>query len=208
MKTTDPTKRLVWLSAVTALISIALGCGQHAPTAANVDSALAQDGRLVDLDGSIHRPFVARNVRAVVLVFIVTDCPIANSYAPELNRLYLEYAPRGARIFLIQADPQLSVEDARRHAREYQLQPPVVLDAQHAWVQKVGATKTPEAAVLSPAGELLYLGRIDDRYADLGKRREQVTSHDLRDALEAVLAGRPVERPRSTAVGCTIPDSK
>ena len=208
MKITDTIKWLVCLPPVMALIPIALGCGQRAPTATNGDSSLAQEARLVDLDGSVHQPFGNRQVQAVVLVFIVSDCPIANSYAPELNRLHSEYDLRGVRMLLIQVDPQLSIEDARRHAQEYQLQPPVVLDKRHHWVQLVGATRTPEAAVLSPTGDVLYLGRIDDRYVDLGKRREQVTSHDLRNALEAILAGRPIQHPRSMAVGCIIPESK
>jgi len=54
-------------------------------------------------------------------------------------------------------------------------------------------------------GERKYLGRIDDLYADLGKRRARATSLDLRDALDAVLADRPVPRPVTQAVGCFIP---
>jgi len=145
-------------------------------------------------------------VRAVVFVFLVTDCPISNSYMPELNRLHADYGSRGVRLFLIQADPQLSIDDAREHARQYQLQPPVVLDKRHVWVRKVGATVTPQAAVLSPADILLYIGRIDNRYVGFGKRREQVTSHDLRDALDAILTGGSVSQPRTQAVGCDIPD--
>lgn len=70
--------------------------------------------------------------------------------------------------------------------------------------QKWGITVKPEAFVLSSKGELVYLGRIDDRYADFSKRREQVTSHDLCDALEAILAGNPVAKPRIPAIGCDI----
>jgi hypothetical protein len=160
----------------------------------------------VDIVGSVHRPFDDPQVRAVVLVFVVPDCPISNAYLPELNRLHSDYGSRGVRWFLIQVDPQLSIEDAREHAREYRLRPPVVLDERHVWVRKVGATVTPEAAVLSPAGEVLYLGRIDNRYPHLGKWRAQVTAHDLRDALDAILAGRPVPQPRTEAAGCDIPD--
>jgi hypothetical protein len=195
---------------------IASACGQHdqaSPPAAS-DHAGGGDGHrlppreraIEDIAGLTHRPFGDPRVRAVVLVFLLPDCPISNSYVPELNRLHAEYGSRGVRLFLIEADPQTSVEDAREHARQYQLRPPVVLDGRHAWVRRTGAAVATQAAVLSPAGQVLYLGRIDNRYAAFGKRRVQVTAHDLRAALEAVLAGRPVPRPRTEAVGCDIPD--
>ncbi|WP_074312659.1 redoxin domain-containing protein [Singulisphaera sp. GP187] len=189
-----------------ALVTVAIGCGQGVASDNVGGNLRPRERRLVDIGGSTHRPFDDSKVRAVVLVFLVPDCPISDSYIPELNRLHADYEPRGVRLFLVQVDPQLSIEGASEHAREHQLRPPVVRDERHAWVRKVGATITPEAAVLSPAGELLYLGRVDNRYAGLGKRRPQVTLHDLRDSLDAILAGRPVPQPHTKAVGCIIPD--
>lgn len=69
---------------------------------------------------------------------------------------------------------------------------------------RVGATTTPEAALLSPEGAVLYLGRIDDIYADFGKKRAQPEHRDLRDAIDAVLAGRAVAQRRTPALGCQI----
>jgi hypothetical protein len=204
------------VAAVVALFVLVSGCGQNrqsSPLAAAVSPAVgdahqlpSQQLDIMDIAGVTHRPFNDPLVRAVALVFLVPDCPISNSYAPEINRLHADYASRGVRIFLIQVDPELSIKEACEHARQYQLQPPVVLDKRHVWVRKIGATMTPQAAVLSPAGTLLYLGRIDNRYVGLGKRREQVTVHDLRDALDAVLAGRSVSQPSTEAIGCPIPD--
>jgi hypothetical protein len=202
------------VAAVVALIMLISGCGQNrqpSPLAATDlpatgHQSLPQELDVLDIAGVIHRPFNDPQVRAVAFVFLVPDCPISNSYAPELNRVDSDYGARGVRLFLIQVDPELSIDDAREHARQYQLQPPLVLDKGHMWVRKIGATVTPQAAVLSPAGKVLYLGRIDNRYVGLGKRREQVTVHDLRDALDAVLAGRPITQPRTEAIGCPIPD--
>jgi hypothetical protein len=98
--------------------------------------------------------------------------------------------------------------EAAQHVDEYQIKVPVVLDARHEWVRKAGVSIAPEAAVFSRDGELLYRGRIDNRYADLGKRRAVVTSYDLRDALQAILAGQPIKAPRTQAIGCTIPIDK
>src|SRR5215471_17528643 len=107
---------------------------------------------------------------------------------------------------MIPVDPEISSERFRGHARDYDLRMPFSLDPRHEWVERAGATTAPEAAVFSPSGELLYRGRIDDQYAGLGKRRSVVTSHDLRDALEAILAGKPVTPSRTEAIGCPIPD--
>ena len=202
------------VAAVVALITLACGCGQNRQSSplgatglpATGHQALPQELEVLDIAGMTHRPFHDPLVRAVAFVFLVPDCPISNAYAPELNRLYSDYGPRGVRLFLIQVDPELSIEDAREHARQYRLQPPVVLDKRHVWVRKSAATIPPPAAVLSPVGSLLYLGRVDNRYVGLGKRRKQVTAHDLRDALDAVLAGRSVSQPRTEAIGCPIPD--
>lgn len=162
-------------------------------------------GPIVSADGAEHRLFGDPDVLAVALVFILSDCPIANSYAPEFNRLHAEFSSRGVSLLLIHADPDLTETAAREHAGEYRLECPVVVDPQQIWVRRAGATATPEAAVFSPQGELLYRGRIDDRYAGLGKRRTEVTTRDLRDALEAILAGQPVPQPRTEAIGCPIP---
>lgn len=145
------------------------------------------------------------DIKASAVVFILPDCPICNSYIPVLNRIHADFAPRGINVMLIHADPETTSEKARAHAREYNIQCPVAVDLEHTQVEKAGVSTAPEAAVFSPSGELLYRGRIDDQYAGLGKRRTVVTSHDLRDALDAILAGKPVREPRTEAVGCPIP---
>jgi hypothetical protein len=66
----------------------------------------------------------------------------------------------------------------------------------------------PEAAVLAPDGKVVYRGRIDDRYADYGKRRPEPTQRDLRDALDAVLENKPVRAPTTKVIGCYLPDAK
>ena len=82
---------------------------------------------------------------------------------------------------------------------------PVLIDRRHELIRQVGPRPvTPEAVVVAPDGTLAYRGRIDDLYAALGKRRYEATTHDLRDALDAVLAGKPVANPREPAVGCAI----
>lgn len=159
-----------------------------------------------DLDGVSHAPLDVGEAAAHVLLFTTVDCPIANGYAPAIRELAAAYGPRGVRFFLVHVDPDVDPPQARRHAGEYGYELPILLDGQHELVRAMGATITPEAVVLGPGGSLVYRGRIDDWYAALGRKRSRPTTADLRDALDAVLAGRPVAVPRTEAVGCLIPD--
>jgi hypothetical protein len=157
-----------------------------------------------DVSGKPYRLPGPGECQALVIVFVSHDCPIANAYAPEIKRLCEAFKDRGAAFCVVYAERDLALETARNHAREYGYCCPVILDAELNLARRLGATKVPEAAVLSPRGEVLYRGRIDDRYVDYGKRRPVVRSHDLRNALEAVLTGKPVANPRTEVIGCDI----
>jgi hypothetical protein len=144
--------------------------------------------------------------RATVLFFITTDCPIANSFSPEINRIVADYQPRGVDFERVYTDLTLTTEAVRRHAAEYGHSSPSRIDAGHALSRKHGVTVTPEAVVLGGDGSRLYRGRIDDRYLAPGQYRLQPTTRDLRDAIEAVLAGRPVPVAETKAAGCPLTD--
>lgn len=142
--------------------------------------------------------------RAEVLLFITTDCPIANAFAPEIGRIVSEYGPRGVRFTLVYTDATLTPEACRTHAAEYGHGAPWVLDARQERVRRHGVTITPEAVVLGSGGARVYRGRIDDRYLAPGRYRLQPTTRELRDAIEAVLEGRPVAVAETPAAGCPI----
>jgi hypothetical protein len=175
-----------------------------ASAAVLVLAACSATATVDDLDGVAHAPLVVRGARAHVLVFLATDCPIANAYAPVLRDLREACANEPVRFFLVHVDPGLDAAAARRHAAEFGLAGPILVDGDHALARAVGASVTPEAAVIGSAGRVLYRGRIDDWFGDVGKKRPGPTRHDLRDAIAAVLAGRPVAEPRTQAVGCPI----
>jgi hypothetical protein len=161
--------------------------------------------RLLDLDGQRVDPF-AGEAAARVFLFVRGDCPISNRYAPEMSRIFDDYAPRGVRFSLVYPDPDEQAADIRRHVAEYGYPFGALRDPEHSLVALAGARITPEVAVYRPDGRLAYRGRIDDRWADFGKSRPAATRQDLREALEAVLAGRPVDPPTTDAVGCYISD--
>lgn len=155
-----------------------------------------------DLDHIPRHPLDLGDKAASVLLFYWQDCPISNSYAPEINRLYMAYT--NFAFYIVQVDPGLTTAAAKEHARKYDLRAPVLLDPQHRLVKLARATVTPEAVVFGKNGEIMYRGRIDDLYAALGKKRAVAVEHDLRDALDSITAGNAVRKPETVAIGCLI----
>jgi hypothetical protein len=144
--------------------------------------------------------------KATVLIFTRTDCPISNRYAPTVSALSSTYQPQGVDFFLVYVDPRQSPTILAEHLKEYQYPCSGVHDPLHELVKLTGAAVTPEAAVYTESQKLVYLGRIDDLFASPGRSRDAATTHDLADALDAVLAGEPVKKSRTKAVGCMISD--
>ncbi len=172
--------------------------------------AQAPSIRVQPVDGGPPRidPFAApAGVKAIVFLFTSTDCPISNRYAPEVKRLASAFVPQGVLFRLVYPDPHEGTTEIRAHmaAFAYAGATDALRDPKHALVAAVGATITPEAVVWAK-GRVQYRGRIDDRYVDLGVERPAATTHDLADALTAVVAGRPVLNPETQAVGCYIAD--
>jgi hypothetical protein len=159
-------------------------------------------------DGSRIDPFANSRVECVVLIFVNTDCPIANRYAPTIETLYERYRARPVGFWLVFADGSATRQAIQEHLAAYKLQAPALRDPRHHLVEYCRATKTPEAVVFAPQRKLAYRGRIDDLFTDFGKRRDQPTTHDLRDAIDAVLEGRPVDPVQRPAIGCDIPRAR
>jgi peroxiredoxin len=159
---------------------------------------------LRDTAGATHTERSWESARAVVVFFVTPDCPVSQGYVPEMNRIEQAYVQRGVKFLAVQSDTTYADADVGRHVAEFAYRFPMLLDPSQILVRHTGATITPEALVMTPSGRVLYQGRIDNRIASLGVRRPEATEHDLRNALDDVLAGRPVARPRTTAYGCII----
>ena len=159
-----------------------------------------------DLNDIPRRPLQANGTKGTVLLFYWHDCPVCNSYAPELTRISNVYT--NFSFYIVQVDPELTRADAKRHVAEYGLKAPVLLDPHHQLVKWAKASVTPEAVVLGPDREIRYQGRIDDLYAGPGKKRSAATQHDLRNVLEAMRSNKPVKMSKTKAIGCLIQDSK
>jgi hypothetical protein len=163
-------------------------------------------GTVRDIDGRVAVLFQPA-ARASVLFFVCTDCPVSNSYAPEIQRICNDYASKGVTCWLVYEDVDARIDAVRRHLEEYGYKGiAAVIDTQRNISNRAKATVTPEAVIVDHRGELRYRGRIDNFYAALGKPRREATEHDVRDALDAVLAGRPVAHLETKAWGCYIVD--
>lgn len=179
------------LAVVGALMVAAIAAAGAAPPVA-----------LPDVNGHMHRPL--ETGRTTVIIFIADDCPRVNTYSPEINRMCKAYARRGVIFYLIEVNPGTTPAAARKHAVAYGYRCPVLLDGKHRLARFCGAKVTPECAVIGPDGKILYHGAIDDLYYSIVGSRESATRHYLRDALDDVLAGRPVRTPATESFGCSI----
>lgn len=158
------------------------------------------------IDGSPADPFQEAAGKPVVLVFVRTDCPISNRYAPLIQRISGQYAGK-AGFWLVYLGKTASPEKIRQHESEYGYKLPALRDPQHALVGQAQAQVTPEAAVFDAHHRLIYHGRIDNWYEDLGHARPAATTHELDKAIQAALHG--TAPPSNTpGVGCYISDTE
>lgn len=160
---------------------------------------------LLDLKGNALDPFDSA-ARARVFLFVRTDCPITNRYAPELQRLAREFAGQGAEFWLVYPDPAQTIRGIEEQIAQYSLPGKALRDPAHQLAKRAHATVAPEAAVFDAAGRLTYHGRIDDRWIDAGKARPAPRTHDLETAISATLAGKTVAVAATRAVGCFLAD--
>ena len=152
-------------------------------------------------------PWASAPGKVVVLIFARTDCPIANRYAPEIARISAAHVSHAA-FWMVYPDKRESSDEIRKHELEYHLALPVLRDPQRELMKRAQVSVTPEAAVFDAKGRLVYHGRIDDLWVEPGKARPMARTHDLEDAIGAVVEGRAVEHPETRAIGCSLADVK
>ena len=155
------------------------------------------DGRPIDILGS--------DARASVVVFTRSDCPIANRYAPELARLHREFSTKDVAFWLVYPEDREDLVSIQKHVDEFGSPFTPVRDPEQILVEQIGVTISPEAAVFDSRGQLVYRGRIDDRFPALGISRDPV-ERDLENAIVAVLEGVAEEFVTTQAVGCYLSD--
>ncbi len=163
----------------------------------------APPAELPATDGKSYPPLDAVGKKTVVLFFVSPFCSTTRPFMKEINAISADYAEKAA-IALVHSDSEITLEVAFQHADMEQVKARVLIDKSQQLAKHVGATTTPEAVIVSPAGKVMYRGRINDLYLGPTKRQRSATTNDLRDAIEAVLAGKPVTSPQQPAQGCKI----
>lgn len=159
----------------------------------------------LDLDGKPLDPIKSSQGKITVLIFVRTDCPISNRYAPLLQRLSDSFSGK-AKFWLVYPDRKTTAKEIAAHLKQFNSSISALRDPDHLLVKLAGATITPEAAVFDSQGRQLYHGRIDNWYEDAARSRPAATTHELQSAIEAALGGKPAPRATAPAVGCYISD--
>ncbi|MCA9171868.1 MAG: redoxin domain-containing protein, partial [Planctomycetales bacterium] len=140
---------------------------------------------------------------ALVVAFLGVECPLAKIYGVRLQEIADQYAAQGVRVMAVNANAQDSITELAAYAKQHQLRYPVLKDVGNRFADAVKAERTPEIFVFDGKGQLQYRGRVDDQYG-IGYVRETPQQHDLKRALDELLAGKPVSQPRTSAPGCII----
>jgi peroxiredoxin len=161
--------------------------------------AVAPDFTLPDADGKQHTLASLKGKSGTLLIFVATRCPVSNAYNARMQKLSEDFRARGVNVVGINSNSIEPAAEVKQHAAEKGLTFTILKDAGNVVADRFDAQVTPEAYLLDAAGKLVYHGRIDN-----SRNADAVTSSELRDAIEAVLAGKPVEKSEVRAFGCSI----
>jgi thiol-disulfide isomerase/thioredoxin len=187
------------------LIALALAAPSRAADKADVDKLNKKiDFSLKTADDKTFDLAQLKDRKAVVVLFLSFDCPVSNSYSPTLIELHKAYADKGIVFVGVDASDDLSAAELLEKAKEYKLPFAVLKDAKFAAADAFQAKTSPEAFVLDHNLILRYRGRIDNAYSARLKKNNKVTEHDLKGALDDLLAGKDVRTPATKAIGCPI----
>ncbi|MCI0379373.1 MAG: redoxin domain-containing protein [Gemmataceae bacterium] len=144
-----------------------------------------------------------KDKKAFVVVFIGTECPLANLYVPTLIDLHKEYAAKGVQFLAVNSNLQDSFIQMSAHAQERDIPFPVLKDFDQKAADAFGAKRTPEVFLLDEKRLIRYHGRIDDQYG-IGMQSEKPTRRDLKEAIDELLAGKAVSIAKTDVAGCVI----
>jgi peroxiredoxin len=165
--------------------------------------AQVADVALKDVSGRLRTLGEYKNKKAIVVVFVGTECPLANLYFPTLAEMQKRYSTKGVQFLAVNSNDQDSFADVVAHAQERKLPFPVLKDEGQRAADAFGARRTPEVFLLDGSRAIRYRGRIDDQYG-YTYRRAAPTRTELKDALDELLAGKPVTTRESECQGCLI----
>jgi len=163
------------------------------------DVSKVENFTLPEVDGKLYSLDDYKDSKAIVLMFIATQCPVSNDYNERMAKLSKDYGDKGITFIGINSNKQEPVDEIRGHSKKNKFNFLVLKDNNNIIADKLNASVTPEIYVLNSEFEILYHGRIDD-----SRREKEIKSNDLVIALDNILAGEEVEVKKTKAFGCTI----
>jgi peroxiredoxin len=203
-----PFRNSVLLAGVAGVLSLGGAVWPETPPSNNKINKKIDNFTLKDAKGQPMALYDFKDKKAIVVVFLSFDCPVSNSYAPILAELAKTYTPQEVAFLAVNSSDEGDVIHFAKQASEYNLPFPVLKDVRHVAADAFKAEITPEVFVVDHNFVLRYRGRIDNGYYARLKKSNQTTRQDLQQALEELLAGKPVAEPVTRAVGCPIQREK
>jgi peroxiredoxin len=194
-------KLAILMAFVFAIAGAVIATGVRAeeiPAAPAIGSTI-EDFTLPDVSGKEHSLKSLAGKKGTVLLFVAVQCPVSNAYNERMEKLAQEYKAKGIAVIGINSNVKEDADAVKAHAAEYKLTFPILKDPGNKIADKLGASVTPEAYLLDADNKLIYHGRIDN-----SRNPDQIESNDLRNAIDASLAGKPIEKTEAKAFGCTI----
>jgi peroxiredoxin len=189
------------LAAASSLGLVAAASAETQPMSAPAIGAAAPEIKLTTLDG---KPFTlseaVRGKNAVAVIFIATKCPYSNAYNDRMRDMAIAYGKQGVLFVGINSNKSEPAEEVGAHGKQHGFTFPLMKDPDNKVADLYDARHTPEVFVVDGAGKLRYHGRIDENYEDPAR----VTSPDLKNALDAMIASKPIARAETKAFGCSI----
>jgi peroxiredoxin len=161
--------------------------------------ATIEDFTLPDVDNKEQSLKSLAGKNGTVLLFIAVQCPVSNAYNERMAKLAEDYKAKGIAVIGINSNVAEDAASVKAHATEHKLSFPILKDPGNKIADKLGASVTPEAYFLDANNKLLYHGRIDN-----ARNAAQIETSDLRNALDAALAGKAIEKTEAKAFGCSI----
>ena len=181
-----------------AMVAVAARAGGEVPAAPAIGATI-EDFTLPDVDNKDHSLKSLAGKNGTVLIFISVQCPVSNAYNERMEKLAQDYKAKGINVIGINANVTEDAAAVKAHAAEHNLTFTILKDGGNKIADKLGAAVTPEAYFLDSNNKLLYHGRIDN-----ARNAAQIETSDLRNALDAALAAKAVEKTEAKAFGCTI----
>ena len=161
--------------------------------------ATIEDFTLPDADNKERSLKSLAGKNGTVLLFISVQCPVSNDYNERMEKLAQDYKAKGVAVIGINSNVAEDAAAVKAHAEKNKLSFPILKDPGNKIADRLGAKVTPEAYFLDSSNKLLYHGRIDN-----ARNAAQLETSDLRNALDAALGGKAVEKTEAKAFGCSI----